>query len=553
MDHHRAEGNVADQPAINTLISTVFDARREDRKSIEKPPEADKVGLAPPTEVITLKLKDDKTVKLSVGDSSPGTQSAVTYVISSDHPKTVVSVAKRDMDDLLRGLNAYRDRHPLTSKEGDIMSVTLSKWKGETEKSPTVELVKQKDGQWAYIKPFHGEAERGDSPVTQNNAPPSGVQALLNDLTNLRANYLSDKENDFAAENVKEDDLSKYNLGKKNDILRIKVDLVEEISKTINLEGKETRTETKTAPVTVEIGIDKKADDKGDKTGKYFARRSNENDIIKVSAQYVDPLLKLLEKPDALRNRHLVRVETGKRIDAINIQKSKELLEFRHPEGKSWELWYDNAELKTDQSTVAGLVTVFTEAHPSMKFLDPKTKESELGLDKPAATVSIWVNGLAAEDKKDEKKDEKKDKKPAAPKLKAQDKPTVKLIFAPREGTDEDVVVKRVVEGEKEPTLIRVPIKVYTGVMQKPIFYRDKSLPRFSPNFGDPGKDVTKLLYRQGDRVTEVTREKGTGPWKIVQPADLKGRDANPETIRGILDGLNDLRASEAHRRQAQG
>ncbi len=192
----------ADQAAVNGLVSQVFQARRA--SNADKPRKRDDVGLAPAAEVVVLKLKNGKTLRLEVGNSSGGTADAVTYVGSSDLPKEILAVAKSSLDDLKRNLKAYRDRNPLTAREGDIQSVTLVEEKAGKPVQPLVEL-ERRDTRWYYAKPFIGDAER-DSDPTAPSLPaataPTSVQTLLSDLTNLRIDYRSEEKNDFVADNV---------------------------------------------------------------------------------------------------------------------------------------------------------------------------------------------------------------------------------------------------------------------------------------------------------------------------------------------------------------
>ncbi len=346
--------------------------------------------------------------------------------------------------------------------------------------------------------------------------------------------------------------------------------MVDEISKTIK-EGKEEKSE-KTATITLLVGVGKKVEDKEFKTEKYYARREGEKDVVMIPARNVDSLLKLVQQPDALRDRHLVRLESSMKPDALNVtyNPARPPLEFRHPDTKPWQLWQGDNEQKIDEGMVTALITMLTERNKSITFLDPRTKDSEVGLDKPGARVELWVDGIAKEekkedkdekkedkdkkdekDKKDNKKDaskEKKDDKPAKPKLKAPAKPTVKLTFASAGRMATDVVVKREVlseEPEKPPTvtLMRVPVVIYDRVTEGPLAYLDRSLPKFSPS-GEVTRDVTQLIYEQDGKVTEVTKERGDNkPWKIVKPTDLAGREANPLTLSVLLEHLNRLRA----------
>ena len=339
--------------------------------------------------------------------------------------------------------------------------------------------------------------------------------------------------------------MSKYYLGDKADVLKIQIKRIDTITKTTNKDGEKTEPEVTTTPVTLLVGVGKKVDDKSD---QFYARRSDEKDVVRVSAKNVEPLRKLLEQPDALRDRHLVRVESFKQPDAIDIDlKGGGMLEFRHPEGGKWQ-YYRGAKLeKGDELMIKGVLSKLTDRNKDISFVKADgVKEAEAELAKPAAVVSVWVEGLAKAEKKDEKDDKKdgksEDKKDAKPTLKTPAKPTFRLTFAKRKDNASDVVVKREGEGE-ETTLLRVPAVIYDSVTQEPLAYLDKSLPHFDGGFGD--RDVVKLVYEEGGVTKEVTRDKPESPWKIVKPADLAGRDADPLTVSMMLNGLQHLSAKK--------
>src|SRR5581483_2789165 len=153
-------------------------------------------------------------------------------------------------------------------------------------KNNTLVLDKTKDSRWRFKQPPFGEADEegdGGSPSSPDK-PPSGVRALVRDLANLRVDYTSDKENDFVADDVT--DFAKYNLDPaKSEVMKIAIDRVEDIKK----DG-DGQPEKKTAKITLLVGVGKKAEGKGD---KYYARRADENSVVKVPASAIDPLRKL--------------------------------------------------------------------------------------------------------------------------------------------------------------------------------------------------------------------------------------------------------------------
>src|SRR5262249_11314313 len=193
-------------------------------------------------------------------------------------------------------------------------------------------------------------------------------------------------------------------------------------------------------------------------------------------------------------------------------------------------------------------------------FPDASKSDAELGLDKPTAEISIWVEGIKKEEKKEEKKDEKvaekkddkkdtttedkkdqkKDEKAEAkkepettePKLKS-DQPTVKLVFGKR---DNGVVYVRLETGS-DKTRLAVPDTLLTRASEGPLAYLERILPSFSSD-----ADVAKLVLQRGGETYEVDKEKkddkSPGTWKLKQPADLAGRKADPKRVDNILSDL---------------
>src|SRR5262249_35281717 len=222
----------------------------------------------------------------------------------------------------------------------------------------------------------------------------------------------------------------------------------------------------------------------------------------------------------------------------------------RKPLSESWKLYVGSEPARAaDARAVNDLLATLTTKRQVRAFPDSGKKDEELGLDKPSATLALWVDGLQPEEKKEEKKPEdkkseekkaddkkeakppeKKDEKPAEkkpeekkdaePKLKS-DKPTVRLVFGKKEGGD--VYVRREVGDEK--TRLAVPEALLTRALEGPLAYLDRSLPSF-PAESEP----VKLVLSRGGQTYEIEHEKkdekstAPGAWKLTQPKDLAGR-----------------------------
>jgi hypothetical protein len=550
----------ADSFAVSGLIRDVLDAQRD--PGADMPPSLKEFGLDPPGTVVTLS-KDGREVKLNVGDVSAGTENQRVWVTSSDNAKQGLPVKKSRLESVFKKLNDFRDKTLLANSDIDIRGVKLS------EAKKALELTKTSDANWKYVQPAYGVAEL-EGETSPGGAPPpansalSGVRPLLTDLTNLRV----EKNDDFVADEVADKDLGKYNLDPAKDaVLRVEVDKTAP-AKDDDKKEEEKKEENKAGQkVVLLVGVGKPVDDKAPEK-KYYARVEGEQSVVRVPAKDVDPLRKLLDDPGAVRDRNLVRFDNLKTPDAIQVQNGSVAFDLFHPEAKPWQLYRGDREVKADDKVIQDLTTHLTQKNLVRSF--PETKDlASLGLDKPTAVVSLWVDGLAKEEaKKDEKKDdkaeakkdekagekkdekagEKKDekkeeKKPAAPKLKDPQKPTVRLSFG---RVDSNLVaVKR--EAGGETTLLKVPASVLELVQKGPLAYTERTLPKF--NEGDPSQDVTKLVLTRGGVTTEITRDtKAASPaeaWKIDKPANLAGRLADYAAVDAILRVLNGLRATK--------
>jgi hypothetical protein len=530
----------ADRLAVEDLIRQIHDARRDTHSDATNNPS--QYGLESPAAVITLKKEKEpqRQVTLNVGDVSEGGASAVVYVNSSDRPKEVLAVAKKDIEKTLATLADFRGRDLLSPASGDIQAFTLTERNKKKATKGPIELKKGSEERWTYVQPSYGDAQATGTDPAAADKPPSSVQSVLTDITNLRVENSKGFIKDDAT------DLGKYHLDPaKDDILRLAIERVEEIS--ANEEGKK---EKKTVKVALLVGVDEKI---GDKKDQYYAYVDDpkHKDIVEVPVKNVERFLKLLEKPDALRDRNLVALQG--QPDAIDIKSdSWGLLEFRRAAASkfpvrsqpmaSWKLWRDDKSYAVDDATMQGLIGLLTAPNQVEGFVDDPQEQKQLLPEKPDAVVRIWANSLPAEDgkkddKKDDKKEEKKDKKPEP-----KDKPAFTLSFGRLK--EKSATIERKRGDEKNSTVVLVPGKVRDQVLEGPLTYLDKKLPPFNESpFDTTMKDVTKLTLTRDGTTYEMSREKkADAPWKIDKPADFAGRTADGRTITDILNGLNTLR-----------
>ncbi|MGH7222040.1 MAG: DUF4340 domain-containing protein, partial [Gemmataceae bacterium] len=528
----------ADSPAIDRLVHQIREATLDGKSDVVNNPQ--KYGLDTPAEVITLVKESEprREVKLSVGEASPGSETAVLYVTSSDR-KEVMAVKKSELDTVKKSLADFRSRELLSPATGDIQAFTLSEHGKDKVKGP-LELKQSSEERWVYVRPKYGDAQdKGANPAGEDKAP-SNVAAVLSDISSLKVESDKDFVKDDAA------NLGKYHLDPaKDDILRIEIERVEAIDKDEKGEKK-----PKTRKAALVVGVGKKVDDKNDQYYAYIDDPKHK-DIIKIATKSVARFLKLLDKPEALRERNLIALGGFRKPDAINIQNSWGTLEFRRsssaaagPRGmapqESWKLWRGDKSYAVDETAVQTLISALTAPNQVEGFVDDSATKSKLIPDKPETVVRIWADSLPAEDKKkDDKKENKKDKKPEP---KDKDKPAFTLSFGGLK--DGKAAVERKRGDDKTGTVVLVPTKVRDQVQEEPLAYLDKQLPPFSGNRFDAMTNVTKLTLTRDGTTYEISREnKPNAPWKIDKPSDFAGRTADSAAIKDILNDLNNLRA----------
>jgi len=541
----------ASTTAVANLIQQLFDAKKDPKAA--KNLTLEQCGLNEPTETVTLMPAEGKgkPLQLTVGeyDESKGSY-AVMYVLSSDRgDKTPMAVLRSSLDSVLLPAKAFRDRDLLNPTTSDYKAVKIS-----LPGKPTVALEKAGDNfRWRYTEPFPGDADyEGEPSRTPDAEGPNGVRSLLEDLAGLQVAYDSEKDNDFVADNVSDAGLAEFHLDPKSPQLRIEVTLAEKDNKT-------SKAILLIATTKKEREKDKDKDkDLGKDKNFYFARLENERNVVRLPAKGVEPLLRLLDKPDCLRERQLVTFAGGKTPDALEIKNETGTLEFFHPDpAKPWLLYRADTALSADNPTVTGLLSLLGENRKDLVYLDPKgIKDADLGLDKPAIVASFYVDGLAPpekkeekKDKKDEKKDDKKDgakeeAKAVKPKLKDKVQPALKLLLVKsKKAGDSKAIVKR--EAGSDVSYVEVPMVLFERLNEGALGYLDKTLPPFNPgSFPAADKDVTKLVLLRDGTTFELSREAKEGaPWKIDKPTDLAGRTADNGAVNAILNTLNSLRA----------
>ncbi len=534
----RADGN-----KVRRIIDEVINAKRQ--ADVDLPSDLGSADLANPPIVVKLVRKDgDREWTLNVGKETFGGSNALVFVSSSDDPNQPVAVRKLDLEMLDKPVVEFRAHDLLAESSFDINSVTLRE-----PKHAEVALEKSAESKWKFDKPPFGDADYEGEQTP--GAPPagadqtiSGVEPLLRAVADLRV----ESNDDFGPTDVSENELADKGLAK---------DKPGRLAIEVKRQKAAFGSDQKPEPMTDTLVIGKKADDKGD---KLYARLASERNIVKVPAKRVDAIARVAENPSLLRNRDLVQADTA-RVDVIDVRiGDKDAVKLRRAgDPPAWKLYDAGRAQDADSIVVANLLSALTTRREIKEFPDPAKTDADLGLDKPAAVVSLWVDGIkkdekkegpANEEKKEEKKDEKKDAKldaakkdekkeekkdaSAEPALKDA-KPTVKLAFGRRER--DLVYVRR--EAGTEVVRAAIPANLLDKVSEGRLAYLSRRLPGFAI-----GADVSKVTVVRGGQAVEVDKardDKTAGGWKLVQPKNLAGRTADAVKVDRIVNEVRDL------------
>ncbi len=541
---------------VTSAVREVLDARRDEKADMTT--NLAQWGLENPTATITLN-KGDRQWWLRLGDESPGSATnTMVYALSSDRPKEPVAVRKSDVDTLFKSVTAFRGRDLLAESAFDVEAVKVQLGKGEP-----VALEKGSDARWTFKQPDYGPADSDGDPNARPPVP--GVRGLLDAVVALKVEYKDDKDNGFVADGVT--DFAKYGLDSSNpDLLRVEVKRKADGS--LRAAGDSTPPKSVSDTLLVNVAGKEKPDDKGEYV---YARLDGDKSVVKVPAKGLEAITNVAKGPDTLRDRDLVAANVAS-ADAVDVKNESGVVKLRKAKGdafmEDWKLYRDDSGpgQKAEFAEVDKLLKDLAAKRQVRDFPDPKNpdySDAKLGLDKPAAEVSVWVDGIAKEEKKEEKKDDKKDaeskdekkdaekkdgdkkeekkeeKKDTPPKLKS-DKPTVKLLFGKKNAALGVVYVKRVA-GDKE-TLLTVPEALLNQVTAGPLAYYDRMLPTFA------AEDATKLVLERGGEVIEAVKETDKDKketWKLVRPDNLKDRNADAQRVKDVLTQLRTLRAEK--------
>ena len=520
----------ADNFSVGSMVRAIVEARREDDRDVTG--SATSLGLDKPVATVTLTDANGTERTLKVGRTLPGATTQQAAVESSDRAGKPVIVAKRDIADIFKPLSALRDRALVASTETDIDFFEL----GDGKKGPV--SLRKKDGRWRYVAPDLGPADTGDSSAQNQPGAPGDVGSILREIVALRVEQAGEKagdRNDFVADAVK--DAAEHGLDSaKGRVLRLKVERAE----TVKVEGGTSEAKVKT--VTLLVGLDKKAEikpegkDAGGPWTGYPAMVEGSASVARVPAKPVEALLKLLDGPDMLRDRALTRLSAEP--DVIEIRNGLGSFELIRPSAGTWQVWKADAKapLAADSGAVASLIEAFRKERVSFVEGDPKAKEKELDLDRPAdkqVSVTFRVAGVLADGSKPE---EKKEGAAAKPKIR-EAKPDAVIVFGKRMG--EEVAAKRV--WGDDSALVKAGKGLLDTAEQGALAYLEKKLPPLAASTTDLAGDALAVAVTQAEGAVELAREAKDKPWAFSQPADRKTISVGTDAAKNLISALNSL------------
>lgn len=163
----------ADDGQVRELVRQIMEARNDDRS--DRPQSDSEWGLDQPSGKVVLSSESKgKSFTIDLGNTSPGTTSAVVYAKSSDR-KGAIAVLKSSVTGLFKTVKSLRDPYLLASSSSDISRFEISLG----GKNP-LELKKTAEN-WRYVKPGDwGEAEMGafGAPDEKTKLPQASMPSL---------------------------------------------------------------------------------------------------------------------------------------------------------------------------------------------------------------------------------------------------------------------------------------------------------------------------------------------------------------------------------------
>lgn len=401
----------ADRVAVDQVVSDVMNASQSaEEKGADVTSDLKRFGLEPPGLIVTLRQGSERQWQLNVGDVSLGKEDAVVYVNSSDRPRDVIAIRRSKLSSLfvkdepataaapkaaeqpdryrLKTLADFRSRD-LLGEGAFNLPETATELVLRAAKAQAVVLKKEEGNRWHFVEPKLGEADyEGDAATTGPGKPPAGVKDLLRDLGELKVatskpGQPGSSDEGGTPEFVKDhaEDLASYGLAADRPST-LKIELRRSAGGQVD----------QAEPVQESLLIGNKDGD------RYFARLGNENSVVKIAADKLEPILQAARDPNALRSHDLVSIEASK-IDAIDITNASGTVRLRRPQPAVWSLLgAGGKERNADNQAAQDLVSAFTARRLVQSFPKP-APDAEHGFDHPTAVVALWAGGLRKDEK----------------------------------------------------------------------------------------------------------------------------------------------------------
>src|SRR5262249_45538759 len=135
-----------------------------------------------------------------------------------------------------------------------------------------------------------------------------------------------------------------------------------------------------------------------------------ETSVAKVTEKLLEPIKKVLTNPGSLRDKTLLSfIPTT--CDAADVKLDDKLLELRKiGSPPMWKLFQHQSNAPRDKRPNVTELLNALNGRVIKDFPEPNATDAALGFDHPVAELSLYVNGIIPEEKKEEKKPEFKDK-----------------------------------------------------------------------------------------------------------------------------------------------
>jgi hypothetical protein len=524
----------ADSGAVTGLISALRGAKPVAFAGMSSDPAAH--GLQPAGLRVILRA-GEKSSAINFGDVGLGEGGGVVFVTTSARPKRPMAVSRSAVEPLFQRSSVVGKTSDLAKWVGDFRArqVFAGDTHGMGDDTVRVSLthnnknltLERSGAGWKFVNPAGwGDADPiGD--VASTSGTFTGVNRLLNTLTNMQAGSAAD-----FVENPGAEELERYGVNENSPGV-VKVELKNKDGETTTaFIGKKDVPAAPSPPPRPGMP----------ETGKWWVRVVGQQGVVRASAGDLGGLAATIENPDPLRDRTLLTVDRG-RIDGLDLANGATKLRKTGVHAPSWKL-YGKPEYGDPQPAagVDRILDVLMERRTVKSF--PAANIANFAPGELKATLRVWVDGF--ETSTDPKADPKAEPKETG-------KPIV-LEFGKAE-PDGTIHVRRTL-ADGTPTYFLMPAKVTVPPAGEPVDLlatagtsRLKLLDQSLKGFAST---VATRLTVSGTANYEVERPETPDPsarraaWRFVKPDDRKGKTADADTVDDMLTTLANTHTATA-------